>query len=343
MLSILLLAQASLFTRPLYMDVRPELRSAQHILIAHAGVPGAPATVKMTKKVAQAKAAELHAQLLAGADFVETAYHHSMTRSGTRGAVLGTFATGMLPEAFDEFLFSAELSDISAPISTRSGVHILRRVETRAAVLQIFIEGLGEEASARCIELRELIDGGHDFGELASEHSDDADSGARAGQFAIFERGAKDRLLKKAAFEMKIGEVRGPLESPLGLHLLKRVPISQLDPSLAELKWIRARGILIAYDTAVGADPLNQRTILEAKELSESLFSRLRGGEDFLRLAAEFNDDPGGRERSGDLGWIHRENPDLPVFMERLYTIPVGQQQPPQRTSAGFVILVREK
>ena len=73
---------------------------------------------------------------------------------------------------------------------------------------------------------------------------------------------------------------------------------------------------------------------------------RRRTAESSLRLArvaSEVNDDPGGRDRSGDLGWIHRENPDMPVFMERLFTKAVGEVQPPQRTTAGYVILVREK
>jgi parvulin-like peptidyl-prolyl isomerase len=123
--------------------------------------------------------------------------------------------------------------------------------------------------------------------------------------------------------------------------MLKRVPLDEVDSVLAESKWIRGRAILIAHDTAFGADPLIQRSLLEAKELADVLFGRLRAGESFRLLASEVNDDPGGRQRAGDLGWLHRENPELPVFMERLFTKPAGQVQPPQRTSAGFVILLR--
>ena len=343
MLSILLLAQASLLTRPFYLDERPELRSAQHILITHVEVPEVPATVAISKADAEKKAGQICAELKKGADFVELAFQYSTARSGTHGAVLGTFGPGMLPEELDRFLFSAEMGQISQPISLRSGVHILRRVETRAGVLQIFVEGLGEEARARCIELRRLLEAGKPFAQLAREYSDDPESGARGGQFAIFERGASDRLLKKAAFEAKIGEVVGPIESPLGLHLIKRVKVSELDPALAESKWIRASGILVAYDTALGADPLNQRSVVEAKDLSDVLFARLRNGATFRQVAGEYNDDPGGRERAGDLGWIHRENPELPVFMERLFTTTVGQVQAPQHTSAGYVILVRDR
>lgn len=343
MLLALALLQTSLLARPLYLDAEPpELRSALHIQLLHQGAVDAPASVTRSRKDAEKLAAELVRELGRGADFEELAYRHSDARSGTRGAVLGTFARGMLADALDDFLFEAEVGEFSGPLVTPGGVHVLLRTETLAAVRQVFIEGVGLESRMRADDVLRRARAGESFTDLARRFSDDP-SDANGGALAIFERGANDRLLKKAAFEIAVGEVSEPIETPLGLHLLKRVRPSELPSELRESNFIRVRGILVAYEGAVGAPVLIQRTQIDAFELATRVHERILAGEDMGLVAAEINDDPGGRRRNGDLGWVHRGNPDLPVFMLRLFNAQPGQVQPPEPTSAGYVVLRREQ
>lgn len=343
MLLALALLQTSLMARPLYLDPSPpELRSAQHIQLYVAGAEEAPPSLARSLEETLELAAGLHARLEEGADFEELAYQSSEARNGTRGAVLGTFAEGMLPAQLDEFLFAARIGEFSQPMVVGDSVHILLRTDTYAAVRQIFLEGSGQESRIRAEELLERARAGEDFSELAKRHSDDP-TGAEGGALAIFERGPDDRLLKKAAFSIGVGEIVGPIETPLGLHILARVPEEELDEGLREKNYLRGRAILIAYGGAYGASALIQRTESEALSLAQSLHGRILKGEQMSAVASEINDDPGGRARGGDLGWIHRGNPQLPLFMQRLFRAPRGEVQAPLYTSAGYVVLLREE
>jgi parvulin-like peptidyl-prolyl isomerase len=60
-------------------------------------------------------------------------------------------------------------------------------------------------------------------------------------------------------------------------------------------------------------------------------------------LAGEHDDDPGGRQRCGDLGWILRHATDTPAFLERVWSSPIGQLQGPVPSNAGWVVFRRER
>jgi hypothetical protein len=63
---------------------------------------------------------------------------------------------------------------------------------------------------------------------------------------------------------------------------------------------------------AQGADMSKAPDQKKAREIADALVSpRIQKGEELRKVAAEFNDDPGGKERGGDLGWIHRGSPNL--------------------------------
>lgn len=345
MLCTLLLLQTSFFTKPLYLEEEPpELRTARHITLLHTELPKVPAGASGTKKEALAYADELHELLAQGADFVNLARENSMSRTRTSGAVLGTYASGMLTQSLDEFLFEAELGAFSEPISTNTGVHILQRVATHAGAMQIMVSGATDESKAKCEELLKQLGQGADFRELAKEHSDDKSSAEQGGEFMIFERGYGDRMIKRKIFELTDGQIFGPFESPLGFHILKRVPPSELKHATVEEKTIRLSAILVSYAGAFGSVQNSiERDQREAREIIDALNARLQAGEDFATLAAEFTDEAGGRARAGDIGWVHRMTPDLPVFMDRMFSRPAGYTTSPITTSAGYALLKRTK
>jgi hypothetical protein len=95
---------------------------------------------------------------------------------------------------------------------------ILQHIESEAAVLQIRIDvkdprrrGAAREraraAAGQALHRRRLRP-------LAKEFSDDPLSRGRGGQFAIYERGADDQLLKQAAFESRWGRSRSRYARP---------------------------------------------------------------------------------------------------------------------------------
>lgn len=347
MLLAALCLQASLLVRPLLLSEEPpELRSARNILILFDGPGSGPerdsGADARSREEALALAAELARRVGAGESFTELAARHSQASNAAQGALLGTFPRGLLDGPLDRFLFEAEVGETSAPILGRDGVHLLQRVETLAGVRHILCTGDGARARAEAL-LAELARGG-DFAELARAHSQDALSAARGGALGIYERGPRDRLLKAAAFEASVGEVIGPLRTPLGWHLLQRVDPASLDPSLRETTLVRGQGILVAFSGSVAAPAGLNRPQEEAERFALAIHRDLVAGKPFEEAARAFNDDPGGKERAGDLGWIHRRHPDLPVFMERLFGLEPGELLgEPIQTSAGYVILRRSR
>lgn len=338
-----LVIQASLLAHPLHLDEQPpDLRALRDLVILDA-TSEQPGGSGLAPDAALELAKRLRERALAGEDFEQLTRDYSNLPSAARGGVLGCFAPASLAGPLDEFLFRAELGEISEPLVTRGAVHLAQRIDALAAVMQIEVAGTGPESEAAAETIRAELDAGADFAELARARSSDRASAERGGAFAIYERGPRDALLKEAAFHARVGELVGPLRSSLGFHLLKRVPLDAVDPSLRERSFFRARAILVAHAGARGAEPDLQRTLSEALELAQQLYARILAGEDMAELAAAHDDDPGGRERRGDLGWIHRNQPDLPRFLEEGFRGEIGEPLPPMRTPFGYVVIRRER
>jgi len=81
------------------------------------------------QKNAGAKIQEIHAQLLAGGDFEALAKEYSEDKgTAAKGGLLPWFGTGRMVDAFENAAFSLENNgDISVPVQTSYGWHIIRR------------------------------------------------------------------------------------------------------------------------------------------------------------------------------------------------------------------------
>jgi parvulin-like peptidyl-prolyl isomerase len=331
--------QGSLLFAPLHMEPEPpELRSAQHILLLHDGVEGLVRRPGRNEEQALELAADIARHLDGGADFAMLADRYSST--GPNLAVLGSFVQGALAPELDRFLFSAELGAHSAPLATEGGVILMQRIDLRAAVRMIRIDGTDDAAVARAAEVAKRLEAGADFGELAKEFSDDAESAARDGRLAVFERGPRDVLLKAAAFGLDIGQWTGPFESPIGLHFLLREDPASYEPALFESNFAKLRTILIRHQVA--GDGASGRSLEDARILAHSLWDLLQEGRSFAELAANFDEDTGGKARAGALGWVHRRSPGLPAFLRSAFLLEPGEWTEPQSTSLGFVLVLRE-
>ncbi len=336
-----LLLQISLFASPLYLDERvPESRSARALLVA---VDPKATDAELARKDSARLALELAGQLRAGAEFDALKARANGASSLGGGAMLGTVFPGMLAQPIDDFLFHAAELEVSQPIESGAGFQIVQRLERLAGCRTIFVAGSDDPARARIAGLVRELSSGADFAELASKHSEDPLTAARGGALGIFERGPSDMLLKAAAFELKVGTFGGPIESPLGLHLVQRVDPASIDASLADDTVARVRLILIAFGAARGAGLDQTRDLEAAEKLARELVLRIKAGEDMAELAAVHDDDRGGRGRRGDLGWIRRRSSQIPSALDRAFSMDVGELAEPLRTDAGWLVLRRER
>lgn len=76
-----------------------------------------------------------------------------------------------------------------------------------------------DEESAR--EVKEKIDKGGDFEELAKEYSTDTGTKDKGGDLGYFGKGKMVKEFEDAAFSLDIGEVSEPVKSEYGFHIIK--------------------------------------------------------------------------------------------------------------------------
>ena len=78
-----------------------------------------------------------------------------------------------------------------------------------------------EEALAKTQDLEKRLQGGADFGQLATAESDDTGSAKMNGDLGAFGRGKMVPSFDEAAFKMKPGEISAPVKSQYGYHIIK--------------------------------------------------------------------------------------------------------------------------
>ena len=68
---------------------------------------------------------KLREEILEGKDFADVAAEVSKCPSGAKGGDLGFFSRGMMVPEFDAASFSLEVGELSEPVQTQFGWHLL--------------------------------------------------------------------------------------------------------------------------------------------------------------------------------------------------------------------------
>jgi len=165
--------------------------------------------------------------------------------------------------------------------------HILLATPPRATTAQVL------SVKAEADELLERINDGADFQSLAVERSA-GQNALEGGDLGWRKTIQLPTMFSDIAQEMKTGEVRGPIKSGSGYHLIK---LLQKRGAKAEgqVEQTQVRHVLIQTSEI--------RTDQEAKELAQSLREEVAGGRGFDEIAKLHSDDPGSALSGGDLGW----------------------------------------
>jgi peptidyl-prolyl cis-trans isomerase C len=112
-----------------------EVVKARHILIRVKGAPMQAVAGKpeLTDEEALAKAQAIRKRILAGEDFATIAKAESDDAgSGAQGGDLGEFRKGMMVPPFETAAFAAKPGDLTEPVKTPFGYHIIK-VESHSA------------------------------------------------------------------------------------------------------------------------------------------------------------------------------------------------------------------
>jgi peptidyl-prolyl cis-trans isomerase C len=82
---------------------------------------------------------------------------------------------------------------------------------------------------------------------------------------------------------------------------------------------------------------------VEGEDEAKKIAARIKGGEDFAKIAAEVSKDPGSKTEGGDLGWFTQERMVKP-FADAAFKLAPGQVSDPVKTQFGWHVLrVEEK
>ncbi|MDH3889396.1 MAG: peptidylprolyl isomerase [Gammaproteobacteria bacterium] len=200
-----------------------------HILVS---VPEAasPEDVKKGKTRAEG----IIERLRDGADFESTAIAESDGQQALEGGDLGWRKTGQLPSFFSDVVGELKAGQISNPIRSPSGFHIIKILDIRGDQLHLIKQTKArhillrpdtlvseEDVIIRIRQLHDRIVQGEDFGTLARAHSQDPGSGSEGGELGWVTPGKMVPEFEKAMDELQVGEVSQPIKSRFGYHLIQ--------------------------------------------------------------------------------------------------------------------------
>jgi peptidyl-prolyl cis-trans isomerase SurA len=180
------------------------------------------------------RALQALSELRRGSNFAQVAATFSDAPDATQGGSLGWRPSGRLPSLFLDALEKLQPGEVSDILRSPNGFHIVKLLEKRGRaaaqgvqqtrVRHILLrarEGLSEaEARERLQRLRERIEGGADFAELARLHSEDA-SAAKGGDLGWVAAGDTVPEFERVMNALRDKEVSAPTQTPFGWHLVQ--------------------------------------------------------------------------------------------------------------------------
>jgi len=286
--------------------VSTERRQARHILLTF-DKPEAEAAVK-------AQADDLIKQVQAGKDFAELAKANSKDGgSASRGGDLGWADRSVFVPEFADALFALQPGQVSAPVKTQFGYHIIKLEGIEAAkgrsldevrdelLTQLAREQAAERFGEKQEQLQQRTERGvGNFDELVTEF------GLKPGTVPVYLKGSgggalgTDADLNQAVFNDRIiGQkaVGGPVS--LGEDRLVVFRVIEHRPA-------QAKPLTEVRDSIV-AELLRQRGSTAARAAADVAVQRLNAGESFDKVIADL------KLKSEPARYVGRVDPGLPV------------------------------
>ncbi len=94
------------------------------------------------------------------------------------------------------------------------------QVRARHILLKVNADRTSDQAEQELLAIRQRIEGGEDFAEVAKEVSEDEGTASRGGSLGFFGRNQMIKAFEDAAFAAEIGELVGPVKTDYGFHLI---------------------------------------------------------------------------------------------------------------------------
>lgn len=176
-------------------------------------------------------------QVQNGEDFAKVAASFSDAPDGLKGGALGLRPIDRLPLLYAELAKKLQQGEVSEIVRSPAGFHIVKLIEkrngeakplsastqqTHARHILIKVNELvsAAEAEHKMQALKERLDNGADFAELARQHSNDL-SAAKGGDLGWLYAGDTVPEFEAAMNALQINQISAPIQSPFGFHLIQ--------------------------------------------------------------------------------------------------------------------------
>lgn len=223
--------------------------NASHILIK-IDEPGLPSdTLKAYKE-----ALSLRNRLLKGEEFHELASKYSADKSAeTNGGNIGWFTALQTVYPFETAAYNTPIGELSMPVRTRFGYHIVWPLERRPAQGEITVSHImlrlppnpNDQQLKFSLDkanqiYSEAIADSADWEELVKKYSEDKTTRMKGGMLPPFSTGRMVQSFESAAFALENdGDISKPVQTEYGFHIIKRIskkPAPSYEEVEAELK-----------------------------------------------------------------------------------------------------------
>ncbi len=215
-----------------YQRMQKEVR-ASHILfsIEDSGLPAD--TLDAYKK-----ALEVRKRLLKGEDFEKLAKQFSADPSAkTNGGDIGFFTVFQTVYPFENAAYNLKKGEISMPVRTRFGYHIVKVTDTREAtgkmkaahiLFKTPLNATPEQEKEVLVKAQQVYSdikaGKGTFEEMVEKHSEDRQTFKKGGVLPEFSIGKMVLEFENAAFALKKdGDISEPVKTEFGFHIIKRI------------------------------------------------------------------------------------------------------------------------
>ena len=214
---------------------------------------------------AKAKTQDALNQLADGISFSQVSASLSDAPNALEGGGMGWRNGAQLPAVFLEMLKPMQKDEVSKPIRSPNGFHILKLTDRRGGTSSLVIgqtharhiliklsEVVSEKEAKRKIDgIKERLDNGGKFEELARQYSEDG-SANNGGDLGWVNPGDTVPPFEKAMNGLGLGEIGEPVLSPFGWHVIQVIERRQQDMTkeasrLKARQEIRARKSEEAY------------------------------------------------------------------------------------------------
>ena len=212
--------------------------NVSHILIA---VPQAATPEELDE--ATKKADEVYQKATGGEDFARLAVQYSNSQTALEGGSLGWRKGSELPTFLGEVIAGMKTGDVTKPLRTPSGFHILRLNEMRGNqqvitnqvhVRHILIKPneLQDDATVqqKLVSIRDrILNKGENFAAVASVVSEDPGSAAEGGDMGWTNPGAYVPEFEKQVAQLQPEEISQPFRTQFGWHIVQLMGRRQFD------------------------------------------------------------------------------------------------------------------